>query len=85
MNTKTADYRFDQKIHIEFKGSETFDKCVKRSEENGLHSIDCVLGLWGVSGPDSVQVEQQAALYFFRYLQAGEYDNHLKVTTHVEH
>lgn len=83
MNTNTV--AFGQKIHVEFRGSETFEKCVKRSEENGLHSIDCVLGLWGVSGPDLAQVEQQAALYYFQYLQAGEYDNHLKVTTHVEH
>ncbi len=43
-------------------------------EKDGMYSIDCPLGLWGVTGSDKKTVVAEAMRYFWQYAGDGEYD-----------
>ena len=53
-----------------------FELCtVVRKSGKGQHQIDCVKGLWGVSGSNKQRVLVEARRYFFQYYFDGEYNN----------
>lgn len=56
--------------------NDEFEKCVKRSE--GGRSIDCKLGLWGITSYSPESAEREARHYWIQYYQDGEYDQLLK-------
>lgn len=54
-----------------------FDNLViKNQDDNGMWSIDCPVGLWGVNSFSYIEAEREASVYFWQYMQDGEY-NHL--------
>lgn len=52
-----------------------FNRCTTRRTSQGIHTIECKLGLWGVSSADKKQVESEAQYYFSQYKLAGEYSS----------
>jgi len=52
---------------------ELWTKYVKIKRKNGSVSYDCRLGLFGVYGPDTKELEQEAKNYFRQYFEDGEY------------
>ncbi|HHZ68837.1 MAG TPA: hypothetical protein EYN67_12330 [Flavobacteriales bacterium] len=55
-----------------------FDKfymCTESVKSKGSHSIDCRLGLWGVTAPTIEQAVSEAKHYFLQYLADGEYSS----------
>ena len=52
-----------------------FESCVIRKESKNLLSIDCKLGLWGVSGRNKGQVESEATHCWLQYKSDGEYSS----------
>jgi len=55
-----------------------FKRCVEQSEDNGVHTISCKLGLWYVSGRSKGKIEREAKHYWAQYLADGEYDELLE-------
>ncbi|MCP4987543.1 MAG: hypothetical protein GY928_16250 [Colwellia sp.] len=53
-----------------------FNKCVtKRKRKNGRYSINCKLGLWGVSADNKDAATIEALRYFLQYKGDGEYSS----------
>ncbi len=52
---------------------EKFYMCTKSTKSKGSHSIDCRLGLWGVTAPTLEQAVDEAKHYFLQYMGDGEY------------
>ena len=53
-----------------------FKECTtKRQRKNGRNSINCKLGLWGVSATSEDQAMVEALRYFIQYKNAGEYSS----------
>ena len=52
-----------------------YNRCVTKSFVDGLYTIECKLGLWGVSGSDKKQVSNEAIYYFSQYKDDGEYSS----------
>jgi len=60
----------------DYKYQKQFNKCTtKRTRKNGNTSINCKLGLWGVSAPneDQAQAIIEALRYWHQYKEDGEY------------
>ena len=49
--------------------------CTTTTVEDGYVSIDCKLGLWGVSAPTRDIATHQAMHYFLQYRDDGEYSS----------
>tara|TARA_R110000737_G_C14399033_1_gene453837 strand:- start:269 stop:511 length:243 start_codon:yes stop_codon:yes gene_type:complete len=57
-----------------YKYQKQFNKCItKRTRKNGHTSINCKLGLWGVSAPNEIQAIREALHYWHQYKEDGEY------------
>lgn len=54
---------------------EKFYMCTDLSKVNGIVSIECKLGLWGVSAPTMEQAVDEAKHYFLQYLSDDEYSS----------
>ena len=50
-----------------------FNRSTTRKTSQGIHHIQCKLGLWEVSGNDKKQVNAEAQYYFNQYKLDGEY------------
>jgi len=56
--------------------SKEFNKCVtKRKRKSGKYSINCKLGLWGVSADNKDTATIEALRYFLQYKSDGEYSS----------
>ena len=53
---------------------EKFYKCVLIFYDSDNWHYECKLNLWGVTGCDKDEVEEEALHYFRQYLEDGEYD-----------
>jgi hypothetical protein len=57
-----------------YKYQEQFNKCItKRTRKNGNTSINCKLGLWGVSASNEFEAIVEALRYWHQYKEDGEY------------
>ena len=57
-----------------YKYQKQFNKCItKRTRKNGNTSINCKLGLWGVSAPNEDQAIAEALRYWHQCKEDGEY------------
>ena len=52
---------------------EDFKKCTNTVFDGDMWDIGCKLGLWGVTGEDKDQVQDEALHYFRQYKEDGEY------------
>lgn len=52
---------------------EDFKKCTNTVFDGDMWDIECKLGLWGVTGEDKDEVEDEALYYFRQYKEDGEY------------
>jgi hypothetical protein len=62
-----------------------YEKCIQCASGDGWYEIKCKLGLWGVSGPTRLTVEDEAMHYWLQYYYDGEYDEHLLTMLVVAH
>jgi len=57
-----------------YKYHKQFNKCItKRTRKNGNTSINCKLGLWGVSASNEFEATVEALRYWHQYKEDGEY------------
>ena len=62
-----------------------FFKCVSIVDHDADHTqVDCLLGLWGVSGGNRESVMSEAFHYWRQYYCDGEYTGHLEETNLTE-
>ena len=52
-----------------------FEKCVVRKAKGLTYSINCKLGLWGVSSNSKTSCEDEALHYWQQYKSDGEYSS----------
>lgn len=52
---------------------EQFKKCTNTIFDGDFWDIECKLGLWGVTGADRDEVQDEALHYFLQYKSDGEY------------
>lgn len=60
---------------MDYKEFDKFYACTKSKKSKGSFSIDCRLGLWGVTAPTLEQAVDEAKHYFLQYLSDGEYSS----------
>ena len=61
-----------------------FESCITRKKSARMTSIHCKLGLWGVSGHNTGQVESEATHYYLQYKSDGEYSSIIGGKTVIE-
>lgn len=61
-----------------------FWKCTNVKFDGVMWSIDCVIGLYGVTASSRVEAEKEAFHYFNQYREDGEYSSIIGGKTVVE-
>lgn len=53
-----------------------FDSVViKKQDEHGFWHFECPKGLWGAGSFSHNEAEREASMYFWQYMEDGEYDD----------